>query len=486
MPDGTQVNFPDDMPQEQIKGLISSKFPDIAKQTSGPRQNPDPSNPGFSSVTQPISDFIEAQKQRGANLANIVNATQQDEQSVPEGVVQGLMNEVGAAAQVPATAGQIASKVAYDMLPQSGQSAVQGAQKAIAPIAQAYQQNQDAFNAENPRAGRNLAAIREGVNLLPLASSGVRGAIEEGAQVGGQALKNVGSDIAKGTIEKVAAATKPEPMLTSDYIKDLARASYQTAEERGGTLTPDFANKFFDTVDGMRPQTEHGVATAGDSALAKLTDDWKVLKDKPISLQAAQEMDEGLSKRIDTHVDKVTGKLDKQGQELYDVQSKFRNAIDNATPNDIIGGKKIGAMESFDALKEARAQWSAALRVGDMERILTRASMTDNPATSIKAGFRTLYNNPARMRGYNGAERAAIKKAAQSGVISGTLRTVLGSRLIGTALGTTLGTAGGGLIGGMAGAGAGAAQAAAARAIAARMQTGRANKAIKTISKRIK
>ena len=34
MPDGTNVNFPDDMPREQIKGLIASKFPDVTKQAS--------------------------------------------------------------------------------------------------------------------------------------------------------------------------------------------------------------------------------------------------------------------------------------------------------------------------------------------------------------------------------------------------------------------------------------------------------------------
>lgn len=32
MPDGTHVNFPDNMPREQIKGLIAQKFPDIIKQ----------------------------------------------------------------------------------------------------------------------------------------------------------------------------------------------------------------------------------------------------------------------------------------------------------------------------------------------------------------------------------------------------------------------------------------------------------------------
>jgi hypothetical protein len=31
MPDGNVVNFPDNMPDEQIKNLISSKFPKVAE-----------------------------------------------------------------------------------------------------------------------------------------------------------------------------------------------------------------------------------------------------------------------------------------------------------------------------------------------------------------------------------------------------------------------------------------------------------------------
>lgn len=39
MPDGTQVQFPDDMPDEQIRGLISQKFPDAVKSIqSQPKQ----------------------------------------------------------------------------------------------------------------------------------------------------------------------------------------------------------------------------------------------------------------------------------------------------------------------------------------------------------------------------------------------------------------------------------------------------------------
>src|SRR5690554_4567711 len=41
MPDGTQVRFPDDMPREQIRDMIASKFPDAAAQ-SAPAVNTDP------------------------------------------------------------------------------------------------------------------------------------------------------------------------------------------------------------------------------------------------------------------------------------------------------------------------------------------------------------------------------------------------------------------------------------------------------------
>ena len=36
MPNGDQVQFPDDMPKEQIRSMILSKFPDAAKQAAAP------------------------------------------------------------------------------------------------------------------------------------------------------------------------------------------------------------------------------------------------------------------------------------------------------------------------------------------------------------------------------------------------------------------------------------------------------------------
>lgn len=450
-----------------------------SQSTSTPVAGADSQGGGaLSAITQPISDFINEQRQRGAHLNDIVNAVQQGNKNLPEGIAEGVMNSAaGPVGDIAGAGASMAGKAAYNILPQSAQNAIDSVKQQIAPIAQAYQQNLDTYNKQNPRAGDALQAVRELGNVLPLGSSAVRGAVDAGADVAGNALKSAGKGLAE--------AATPAPMYTSDAVKQMARASYKKADEVGGTLSPDFANKVYDTIDSMKPQTEHGIATTGQNALAQLADDWKPLRDKPITLQAAQEMDEGLSQRIDGHVDRVTGKLDKEGQQLYNVQTQFRNAIKDATPNDIVGGKKIAPMEAFDALNDGRNYWSTALRIGDMERILQRASMTDNPATSIKAGFRTLANNPSRMVGYTSSEKAAINRAAKSGVIGGTLRTVLGSRLIGTTLGAAMGGTGGPL-GIAAGAAAGVAQSAMARAAAEALQRGRAKKVIKTISRRVK
>lgn len=79
MPDGTQVRFPDEMPQEQIKGLIAQKFPQVAPQPNKDEAFPDLPVPG--------SDFNPEQGQRyqDGNFAQITS-----------GINEGLANTLGA------------------------------------------------------------------------------------------------------------------------------------------------------------------------------------------------------------------------------------------------------------------------------------------------------------------------------------------------------------------------------------------------------
>jgi hypothetical protein len=140
-------------------------------------------------------------------------------------------------------------------------------------------------------------------------------------------------------------------------------------------------------------------------------------------------------------------------------------------------GDVTGGTQGFEALSLARQAWSQAAKMGDVERILNRAALTDNPATSIKSGIRVLLNSRAA-RGYSDAEIQALKDAASRGVIGGALH-VFGSRLtplIAGGIGAT-----GGPFGAIATAGITHALGSGARALATNIQEGRAQNALSVL-----
>lgn len=256
---------------------------------------------------------------------------------------------------------------------------------------------------------------------------------------------------------------------TSAEARAAAQADYALADQKGGTLAPQFTNKFIDEAQKVMPQTQAGKIVAGESPAAQLVGRLDALRDKPLSLQEAQEVDEALGDHIDSFVDKTTGRLTKEGKKLFDIQTSFRNMLENPDPGDIVGGA-----EGLEAWKSGQQKWAQAARMGDIERIMNRAEMMDNPATSYRSGFRTLASNPNRMRGFSDDEKDLINRAAKASLPAEAMRT-LGSRLLSiagvstghpaVALGTQLGTA-------------------AARSAAGAMQASRAQDVIDAIANR--
>ena len=259
---------------------------------------------------------------------------------------------------------------------------------------------------------------------------------------------------------------KPKDVRNADELKTQAQKLYSTADELGGRLSPHFTNDFLTEINSLTPQTEVGKLVGGDSAFSKVVDTLSSIKDKPLDLKSAEELDNFLSQQVDEFV--VNGKLNQQGKKLFDIQSTLRNMIDNAGEEMFEGGS-----EGFDAVKQGRALWSQSRKAGDIERIIQRAELSDNTASALKSGFRTLASNPSRLRGYKPDEIQAIKEAAESGVISDSIRT-LGSRLI--PIGSVL-------TGGNPGVTAAAlAGTTAARSATGRIQTNKANKISEIIS----
>ena len=230
-----------------------------------------------------------------------------------------------------------------------------------------------------------------------------------------------------GTLVPPQLATPGVAPRTSAEAKQIAGQYYTAADNAGGTLTPQFTNKFIDSVGSVAPQTEAGAAVTGTNAVTGLVDRLQSLRDKPMTLQAAQEVDEGLSNLIDKEYG-VTG-LSKDGKKLLDIQGTLRDQINNAGSGDTSGGTA-----GFDALNTARQAWSQAMKMGDLERIQERAALTDNPATSIRTQVRNLITNQSKSRGYTPDEIAALTDAANRGTLGGLLH-VFGSRLVPIAAG---------------------------------------------------
>lgn len=102
MPDGTQVRFPDDMPREQIRDMIASKFPEVAQQVAKPQANPDGTfgQPPEGMVLNPATGQMEDLR----SPAN-PNIPQGGANALALGVGQGtgfnMLDEASAALSVP-------------------------------------------------------------------------------------------------------------------------------------------------------------------------------------------------------------------------------------------------------------------------------------------------------------------------------------------------------------------------------------------------
>lgn len=310
------------------------------------------------------------------------------------------------------------------------------------------------------RAARLDARIAEVTRNNPLVAKPANGAAP------GNALS-----VATPPMPPATAAAVVAPR-TSAAAKQIASAYYKQAEEAGGNLTPEFTNRFVDKVRSIAPQTAEGQAIAGDTEITRLADRIQSLRDQPISLKGAQEIDEGIGGLIDKEFGPKG--LTKEGKHLLDLQANFRDMIQSAGPQDIAGGS-VG----FDALQPARKAWAQAMKMSDLERIQARAELTDNPATGVKSGIRVLLSNPTRVRGYTPEEITALKQAADRGALGGALH-VFGSRLVPLAAGTAaLGASG--FIPAMAVAGATHLGSSVLRNAASSLQTKRMNNALSVL-----
>ena len=256
-----------------------------------------------------------------------------------------------------------------------------------------------------------------GGGVTPAIGAGARSVYEST----GDAVRSVGARL--GLLAKEGSLRNPQ--LTSQAVTQLASQAYDDAQSRNAVLKPRVVNRWLDEVRGtLLAQTKEGKIVRGkDDQFTNIIDRLEGLRDRPIGLLGAKEVDEALSEFIDQLSDGVTGRLTKSGQKVLQVQQMLRDSVERASAKDVLGDK--GA---FDALREGRRLWTQARKLDDVERIIERAKLSDNPATVIKTGFRNLVSNPKKVKGFTVEEKELLRRAAQSGAMSDAVR-AFGSRL---------------------------------------------------------
>lgn len=347
------------------------------------------------------------------------------------------------------------------------------AKAAAGKIAQGY----NYFAEDNPRAARNIeAAANIGLSLGPFTPVKGTTLARPAATLAEEGLSKAAAIPLKATdfaLNKAAGALERANTKTivpgADEVRKAASQMYKQAEQFGGVLKPEFTNKFIKDAESILLSKDSKIrGSRTKKPLLDAFNDLAEFANEPMSLQRAQELDEMMGEMINQNMN-LNGTLNDRGRRLYNAQTTFRRMIDTADTSLMAGSK-----EGFEALKEGRKLWSASRKLDDIERIISRAEMTDNPATAIKTGFRNLYHSK-RIAGYSPQEVRALEKAANSGVVGDLLRTA-GSRL------APIITAGAG--GGVGSTAAAAAASMAARGAATRGQLKRAQDVSKAVAER--
>lgn len=247
-----------------------------------------------------------------------------------------------------------------------------------------------------------------------MGGAGAGAARELGAGEFGQV---VGGALGGGTPLALRRSRARQKQMTSERLGELSGEAFDEARYIGATFDEPVANKFVSEAEKLKPAQIAGKYTPENEAIIKDIDDFTHVTGHKLSLDDIQSIDRALNLKINKRVDARTGELDPHGKTLYQLQSKLRDIID-----------KIPDMPGMEALNRAKKLWSAKRRLQDLEDIAERASMSLNPATALQTGYRNLYMNGSRTRGWSKRELKLLKKAATPGLTDDALA-IIGSRL---------------------------------------------------------
>lgn len=398
MPNGDVVAFPDDMPREQIKGMIAQKFPDVAK---GASAAPDTFDTVSDQALQGATFGLGNRAQAGlaALVASGING-----KSIPENYetarnvgTQRLSEEM---AQNPKTAiaaniggalatGGLASgtkvgAAAGNLLRSGGTAARIGKGAVAGGVSGAL------YGAGTAGYDKSLEGAKSGA----ISGALVGGAIPAAGAVAGD-IYQTGKNALTGAFAKSPEAVQD----AAATLKGAAGGLYDQMRNMGATFKTS-ATQGFLLPDIDKAISKNNFIPALNPKTTAIIDDLK---------QKASAGNLGLDE-LDQYR-RLLGRVG--GSEDGVSASAAKKAIDDFVNNANASHLANGNQSAISLLNQGRKQYAQASKFETVSDILAKA---DGDANKIKSGLkRFLVNNNNAPAGWSNAEVAALKNAATTG-----------------------------------------------------------------------
>ena len=258
----------------------------------------------------------------------------------------------------------------------------------------------------NPQLARDLTQIQA---VTPVAQATTFG--PRMARVGGRDVPTGGEPEYRrphGTVEQADALYQPliKEAMTSDF-----------------RLHPEFTKEWVSGLDKYGPQSAFERAASPEGTPVTHLAKQLQTASETASLDNIQSI-QGIDRKIQTAIkEELKAGRDDNARQMRDMLQEFRDKYTNPPPN-MYAGNEAGIQAFRDSIKG----YAIKSRMAEIENIVNSTEGSAQPANLIASRLNAFLNSEKNVRGWSTEEKAAVKRAANSGYIEELMR-YGGSRL---------------------------------------------------------
>jgi hypothetical protein len=399
MPNGDIVAFPDDMPREQIKSMIATKFPDMVPK-------PAPKVDMFDTVADNAlqgatfglgnraSAGLAALVQSGINGGSI-------EDNYKKAREVGSQRLAAEMQQNPATA--IASNLAGGLATgglAAGTKAGAAIGNSLRTGGTAARIGKGALAGAASGAAYGAGTAEYDKSLEGAGQGALYGGLVGGAIPGVGALASSAYKGSKNALTGAFARTTDQLDEALAARKDVSSQAYQAMRDAGAVINKPRAVNIANRVEAA-VKSGGALNPRLHSTTIGLMEDFKE------AARAGEMSLDDLDKWRQTFGQVAGNFNDKLNQRNASIAiSAIDDAVDNLKGIDLRGGNTA----AIDALHMGRKEWATARK---FERISDIVRKSEGDANYLKREFKKVLNNPKLHRGFSNEELDALRKASQ-------------------------------------------------------------------------